>query len=84
MENSKVAASNTARLVACVSLHDKLRSNTQVGGMTQQKNQQRTFINNAVVGAIHVVSRVDGGVERQQQLNDANAIIPGGLVGSST
>ncbi len=52
--------------------------------MTQQKNQQRTFINNAVVGAIHVVSRVDGGVERQQQLNDANAIIPGGLVGSST
>ncbi len=46
---------------------------------TTQK-QQCTLISNAVVGAIPVVSRVDGGVARQQQLHDGNATIRGGIV----
>jgi hypothetical protein len=43
-------------------------------------NQQCILINNAVVGAIQAVSRVDGGVARQQQLDDVNATIKGGEV----
>ena len=41
------------------------------------ENRQCIFINNAVVGAILVVSRVDGGVARQQQLDDFNATLKG-------
>ena len=41
-------------------------------------NQLCIFINNTVVGAILFVSRVDGGVARQQQLHDVNATIRGG------
>jgi hypothetical protein len=47
-------------------------------GHNTTENQQCIFINNAVVGAILVVSRVDGGVARQQQLDDVNATIKGG------
>ena len=55
-------------------------------------NQQCIFINNAVVGAILVVSRVDGGVARQQQLHDVNArvtmlrggIVQGGIIAKET
>jgi hypothetical protein len=46
----------------------------------QKKNQKCIFISNAAVGAIPVVSRVDGGVARQQQLGDFNATFQGGVV----
>jgi hypothetical protein len=41
-------------------------------------NHQRNFINNAGVGAILVVSGVNGGVARQQQLGDFNVTFRGG------
>ena len=44
------------------------------------QNQQCMFISNAVVRAILVVSRVDGGVARQQQLHHGNVTIEGGRV----
>ena len=44
------------------------------------ENQQCRFIRNAVVEAIHAVSRVNGGVARQQQLDDFNATIRSGAV----
>jgi hypothetical protein len=40
-------------------------------------NHQRNFINNAGVGAILVVSGVNGGVARQQQLDGSNVTILG-------
>jgi hypothetical protein len=45
--------------------------------MTGTRHQK---ISNAVVGAIHAVSRVNGGVARQQQLDDFNATIRSGAV----
>ena len=42
------------------------------------ENQERIFINNVVVRAIPAVSRVDGGVARQQQLRDFKLTTLGG------
>jgi hypothetical protein len=38
------------------------------------------LINNAVVGAILFVSHFDGGVTRQQKLDDGNATFKSGVV----
>ena len=47
------------------------------------QNQQRIFINSAGVGTIPGVSRVNGGVARQQQLGDFNVTILGGAMQGS-
>ena len=44
------------------------------------ENQNCRFIRNAVVEAIHAVSRVNGGIARQQQLDDFNTTIRSGSV----
>jgi hypothetical protein len=44
------------------------------------ENQQSIFINNAEERAILAGSRVDGGVARQQQLDDGNVTLTGGAV----
>jgi hypothetical protein len=44
------------------------------------ENLQCRFIRHAVVEAIHAVSRVNGGVARQQQLGDFRATIRSGAV----
>ncbi len=56
----------------------KIRSKYQ---KTQHnRNHKYIFINKAVVGAIHAVSCVDGGVARQQQLDQRNVSFTGGAV----
>ena len=44
------------------------------------ENQKCVFVNNAEVGVILYTSRVDGGVARQQQLDDFNMTTRGGVV----
>jgi hypothetical protein len=44
------------------------------------QNQQCIVISNAVVRVIPAVSRIDGGVARQQQLHHGNVTFPGGPV----
>ncbi len=46
-------------------------------GATQQKIGNAFSNNNAVVGAIPAVIRVDGGAARQQQLHDVNVTTSG-------
>ena len=45
-----------------------------------KRHNKCILINNAVVGAILFVSHVDGGVTRQQKLDDGNATFKSGVV----
>ena len=56
----------------------EIRSKSQKHNTTE--NQERILINVAVVEVIPAVSRVDGGVARQQQPGDGNVIFTGSPV----
>ncbi len=61
-----------------IAKEQEIRSNCRRHNTT--KTRQCIFINNAVVGAIPVASRVNNGIARQQQLDDFNMTKAGGLV----
>jgi hypothetical protein len=59
-------------------LSETTKNQEQISEAQYNRKSKCIFIHNAVVGAIPAVSRVDGSVVRQQQLDNVKVTVPGG------